>query len=114
MRGSFLSCSIFVCQELTVNKIEVAIKSTTVIRVIIIIIKANFHFKILTNLHAVKPVLRDCCPERQPVLTDHLLLAEGPTGTFHYNQTCSQKPYFKANGVVFQDSFRCIKRIPTT
>ncbi len=33
----------------------------------------------LWHLHTVKPVLRDHCQERPPVLTDHTFLAEGPT-----------------------------------
>ncbi len=48
---------------------------------------------------------------RPPVLTDHTILAEGPT--FQYNWTCHQRPpvltdhIFVANGVVFQDGFHC-------
>ncbi len=34
-------------------------------------------------LYTVKPVLRDHCHESPPVLTDHTILAEGPT--FQYN-----------------------------
>ncbi len=59
----------------------------------------------------VKPVLRDHCHEKPPVLTDHAFLAEGPT--FRYNLTCHQRPpvltdhIFVANGVVFPDRFYC-------
>ncbi len=59
----------------------------------------------------VKPVLRDHCHERPPVLTDHAFSA-GPT--FQYNLTCHQRPpvltdhIFVANGLVFQNRFHCI------
>ena len=64
------------------------------------------------NVNTVKPVLRDHCQERPPVLTDHTFLAEGPT--IQYNWTCHQRPpvltdhIFVANGVVFQNRFYCI------
>ncbi len=41
-------------------------------------------------LWTVKPVLRDHCHERPPVLTDHAFSAEGPT--FQYKWTCYQRP----------------------
>ncbi len=34
-------------------------------------------------VNTMKPVLRDHCDERPPVLTDHIFTAEGPT--FQYN-----------------------------
>ncbi len=57
-----------------------------------------------------KPLLRDHCHERLPVLTDNAFSA-GPT--FQYYWTCHQRPpvltdhIFVANGVVFQDRFYC-------
>ena len=39
----------------------------------------------------VKPVMKDHCHERPPVLTDHAFLAERPT--FQYNWTCQQKDH---------------------
>ncbi len=60
----------------------------------------------------VKPVLRDHCHERPPVLKDHTFLGGH---TFQYNWTCHQRPpvlidhIFKANGVVFQDRFHCTR-----
>ena len=38
---------------------------------------------VINNVVTVKPVLRDHCHERPPVLKDHTFLAEGPT--FQYN-----------------------------
>ncbi len=64
--------------------------------------------------YTVKPVLRDHCHARPPVLTDHTMLAEGPI--FQYNWTCHQRPpvltdhIFVANGFDFQDRFHCIVR----
>ncbi len=61
--------------------------------------------------YTVKPVLRDHCHERPPVLTDHAFSVEG--STFQYNWTCHQRPpvltdhIFVASGVVFQDRFYC-------
>ncbi len=48
--------------------------------------------------NTVKPVLRDYCQERLPVLKDHILLAE----SLHFNATepvttkttCLERPYF--------------------
>ncbi len=66
----------------------------------------------LSSDYIVKPVLRDHCHERPPVLTDQTILAEGPT--FQYKWTCHQRPpvltdhIFVANGTVFQDRFYCI------
>ncbi len=59
----------------------------------------------------VKPVLRDHCHERPPVLTDHAFSAEGPI--FRYNGTCHERPpvltdhIYVANWVVIQDRFYC-------
>ncbi len=59
----------------------------------------------------MKPVLRDHCHERPPVLTDPTFLAEGPT--FQYN--CHQRPpvltdhISVVNRVVFQERFYCIE-----
>ncbi len=59
----------------------------------------------------MKPLLRDHCNERPPVLRDHTFLAEGLT--FQHNRTCHQRPpvltdhIFVANGVVFHDRFYC-------
>ncbi len=39
--------------------------------------------------YTVKPVLRDHCHERPPVLKDHIILA-GPR--LQYNRTCHQRP----------------------
>ncbi len=71
----------------------------------------KLYFKTTHNWSTVKPVLRNCCHERQPVLTDNTFLAEGPT--FQYNWTCNQRSSvlldhnFVANGLVFQDRFYC-------
>ncbi len=48
-----------------------------------------------SNIHpiicyTVKPVLRDHCHDRPPVLKDHTFLAEGPT--FKHNWTYHQRP----------------------
>ncbi len=84
---------------------------------------ANFHFKPVKllmvsqwSLHStctVKPVLRDHCHERQPVLKDPIFLAKVPTGTLQFHWTCHQRPpvlrdhIFMLNGAVFQDRFTC-------
>ncbi len=60
---------------------------------------------------AVKPVLRDHCHERPPVLKDQVFLAEG--AKFQCNWTSYQRPpvlwdhSFMANDVVFPDRFYC-------
>ncbi len=46
--------------------------------------------EVLGRVHTVKPILRDHCHERPPVLKDHIFLAEGPT--FQYNWICHQRP----------------------
>ncbi len=67
-------------------------------------------------LHTVKPVLRDHCQERPPVLKDPIFLAEGPT--FQCNWTWRERPpVFRdhicmAHGVVFQDRLHCICQSP--
>ncbi len=59
----------------------------------------------------VKSVLRDHCHERQPVLEDHIFMAEGPA--FQCNWTCHQRPpvlrdhICMVNRVVFQDRLFC-------
>ncbi len=59
----------------------------------------------------VKPVLRDHCHERLPVLTDHTFLVEGS----NFSIIEDQRPpvltdhIFVASGVVFQDRFYCNK-----
>ncbi len=62
--------------------------------------------------HTVKPVLRDHCHERLPVLKDQIFLAEGPS--FQCNELslspktiCLEKLHLMANGVVLQDRFYC-------
>ncbi len=69
----------------------------------------------------VKPVLRDHCDERPPVLKDHTFLAAGPTFQYnHDNWTCHQIPSawrdhtFVVNWVVFQDRFYLIVRPTVT
>ncbi len=71
-----------------------------------------FYFVCLELCFTVKPVLRDHCHDRQSVLKDHILLAEGPT--FHCNWTFQQRPpvlrdhiFFMDNGAVFQGRFYC-------
>ena len=71
----------------------------------------TWHTASAMSTGTVKPVLRDHCHERPPVLKDHIIPAEGPT--FQCNWTCHQRPpvlrdnIFMANGVVFQDRFYC-------
>ena len=57
--------------------------------------------------YTVKPILREHCHERPPVLKDHLFLTEGPA--FQYNwPTVLRNHICMFNGVVFQDRFYCI------
>ncbi len=60
----------------------------------------------------VKPVLKDHCCERPPVLKDQIFLSESPT--FQCNWTCPNRPPVLincicvwANGLVFRDRFYC-------
>ncbi len=63
-------------------------------------------------VNTVKPILKDHCHERPPVLKDQIFLAQRTA--FHCSWTCHQRPpilrdhILMAHGVVFQDRFYCI------
>ncbi len=69
-------------------------------------------------LYTVKPVLRDHCDERPPVLKDHQFWAQSLT--FQCKLTCHQRPpvlrdhIFMADGVVCPDRFHCMQIINVT
>ena len=66
----------------------------------------------LMQCYTVKPILKDHCHERPPIMKDQIFLAEGQT--FPCDWTCLQRPPIlrdhicMANGVVFQDRFYCM------
>ncbi len=65
---------------------------------------------LLAKTNKVKPVLRDQCHERPPVMKDHTFLAEGRTLVLHLNITgppVLTDHIFVVNGVVFQERFYC-------
>ena len=73
--------------------------------------------KLTEIVYTVKPVLRDHCHERPPVLTDYAFLAQEPTFQYTCNWTCHQRQpvltdhIFVNNEEVFQDSSTVLKKI---